>query len=204
MIGTTNLTFKKGSGSFICPTCGSTQDYLEKSVRRFFTIYFIPLIPLDSVGRFVECQACKDNFNTEVLSLDEETIMKARHGHFIEHCRRLMILMMLADGKASDNAFATINDRILRLGGSPFSEEEMDRSMEMALEAEISVSEYAFQIAPRLTDEQKEEICRCLFLVASADGDLGDIQQVMLQNLPGNLGLGEDVFREIVMRAAEE
>ena len=60
------------------------------------------------------------------------------------------------------------------------------------------------KIAHRLSEEEKREICRCMFLVASVDGDLGEQQQLMLQQLPSILGVSDDDFREIVAQAASE
>ena len=37
------------SGRFYCPSCGPDIRYQLKEVRRYFTLYFIPLIPLDRI-----------------------------------------------------------------------------------------------------------------------------------------------------------
>lgn len=39
-----------GEGEFYCPRCAATRRYLHKSARRFFTLYFIPLIPMKDMG----------------------------------------------------------------------------------------------------------------------------------------------------------
>ena len=66
--GTKGLTTRKGEGQFVCPACGSERRYLHKQVRRFFTLYFIPLIPLGIVGTYVECQGCSGTFDDVVLA----------------------------------------------------------------------------------------------------------------------------------------
>jgi hypothetical protein len=65
--GTKGITTSKGSGRFGCPACGGERGYIHKQVRRFFTLYFIPLIPLQIVGTYVECQGCGGTFNDTVL-----------------------------------------------------------------------------------------------------------------------------------------
>ena len=48
IFGTRGVTWNGESGEFVCPGCGgTTQQYTRKTIRRFFTLYFIPLIPLD-------------------------------------------------------------------------------------------------------------------------------------------------------------
>lgn len=56
-----------GSGTFYCPKCCSSQQYWHKRVRHFFALYFIPLIPLGTVGEYVQCQHCQTQFEPQVL-----------------------------------------------------------------------------------------------------------------------------------------
>ncbi len=65
--GTRGVTTSKGSGRFVCPACGADRSYTLKQVRRFFTLYFIPLIPLGILGTYVECQTCGGTFKPTVL-----------------------------------------------------------------------------------------------------------------------------------------
>ena len=65
--GTRGVTTSKGSGRFVCPSCGADRDYTLKQVRRFFTLYFIPIIPLGLLGTYVECRTCGGTFKDSVL-----------------------------------------------------------------------------------------------------------------------------------------
>ena len=55
-------------GMFLCPQCGADRHYAHKSMRRWFTLFFIPLIPLKTLGEFVECETCHSKYKTSVLS----------------------------------------------------------------------------------------------------------------------------------------
>jgi hypothetical protein len=57
------------AGSFTCPRCGPGRGYEHKQVNRWFTLYFIPVIPLGTVGEYVECQGCAATFGPEALRL---------------------------------------------------------------------------------------------------------------------------------------
>ena len=66
----TNARMKTvGSGQFFCPTCRQTRDYELKHAKRYFTLYFVPLIPMGDLGEFVVCQTCGMSFKPEVLKL---------------------------------------------------------------------------------------------------------------------------------------
>ena len=49
-----------GTGVFFCPGEGGDRNYEHKQARRWFTIFFIPLIPLKELGDFVECTSCEN------------------------------------------------------------------------------------------------------------------------------------------------
>lgn len=67
IFGRRTVTGSKGTGTFDCPQCGPAKPYNHRRQRRFFTLYFIPLIPLQTVGEYVECGGCKGTFKPEVL-----------------------------------------------------------------------------------------------------------------------------------------
>ena len=68
IFGTKGITSIQQKGSFHCPACGAGAQYHQKEVRRFFTLFFVPLIPLDKVAGYIECQRCGGTFKPEVLS----------------------------------------------------------------------------------------------------------------------------------------
>jgi flagellar biosynthesis protein FliP len=67
IFGTTGITSVKSKGSCHCPACGAGADYQQKSVTRFFTLFFVPLIPMGKVADFVQCERCGGTFKPEVL-----------------------------------------------------------------------------------------------------------------------------------------
>ncbi len=57
-----------GAGEFHCPRCGVDTPYRLVRPRRWFTFFFIPLIPLQHGETFVECTRCKGGFNEGILA----------------------------------------------------------------------------------------------------------------------------------------
>jgi len=68
IFGTKGITSIQKQGTFHCPACGAGANYTQKEVRRYFTLFFIPLIPLHKAGEYVECQRCGGSFKPEVLT----------------------------------------------------------------------------------------------------------------------------------------
>ncbi|HVT78678.1 MAG TPA: zinc ribbon domain-containing protein [Acidimicrobiales bacterium] len=57
------------TGTFCCPSCGVDRRYSHKQARRWFTAFFIPLIPLKVVGEYVQCTTCNSTYKPSVLTL---------------------------------------------------------------------------------------------------------------------------------------
>ncbi len=57
------------SGQFFCPRCRAMRTYNHQKGTRYFTLYFIPLIPMGDVGEFIECSVCGGMFQLDVLKM---------------------------------------------------------------------------------------------------------------------------------------
>lgn len=62
------------STEFFCPNCREHSECDHKAIKRYFTLYFIPLIPLGTVSEFVRCDTCERDFETTVLELSAADI----------------------------------------------------------------------------------------------------------------------------------
>ncbi|NLD75737.1 MAG: hypothetical protein GX643_03625 [Acidimicrobiales bacterium] len=51
---------------FFCPSCGGDRAGSRRSARRWFTLFWIPVVPLKSVGEVVECETCHTRFDPTV------------------------------------------------------------------------------------------------------------------------------------------
>ena len=62
--GTESLTH----GFFNCPHCLDKRTYMHRVVRRWFHIFWIPLIPLEK-SEYVACTVCNEAYEPTVLVL---------------------------------------------------------------------------------------------------------------------------------------
>ncbi|NWG17364.1 MAG: zinc-ribbon domain-containing protein [Chloroflexi bacterium] len=117
IFGTSARTKTIGEGLFYCPNCQETRRYELKQARQFFSLYFIPLIPLGEAGRFVLCQTCGMAFQPDVLNMKPQekppdlagliNTAKARleGGYPVEY----LVRDLTAAGLDREVAWATIN-----------------------------------------------------------------------------------------------
>ena len=57
----------ESSGNFHCPECDSEKLYSAISAKKYFTLYFLPLFPLETLGNYIKCDGCKKYFKPAVL-----------------------------------------------------------------------------------------------------------------------------------------
>jgi uncharacterized tellurite resistance protein B-like protein len=69
IFGTRGVTSTIKDGRFHCPQCDTEKSYRHRKVTQFFTLYFIPVIPLGAKGTYVECQSCRNTYIERVLEL---------------------------------------------------------------------------------------------------------------------------------------
>src|SRR5205085_10628167 len=109
-------TYTKGKpGEFHCPACSSTCGYRHRRVRRFFHVFWIPLIPLTVAGEYVECAQCKGTYKLEVL--EAATAIASGSGsqpvlpsisEAQRSVRRVLAMMTLADGRIDEGEITAI------------------------------------------------------------------------------------------------
>ena len=102
IFGTRGVRSTKATGTFNCPQCEVDRGYRHRKVTQFFTLYFIPLIPLGNKGEYVECNHCKGTFITRVLEHESEK-KEAYMALYEQAIRHAMVMIMLADGVIDPN-----------------------------------------------------------------------------------------------------
>ncbi len=67
LFGMTTRTKTLSSGPFYCRNEGGERNYLLLEARRWFTLFFIPVIPLKVLGELVQCSSCGVQYDPAVL-----------------------------------------------------------------------------------------------------------------------------------------
>jgi tellurite resistance protein len=177
IFGTRGVTYTRGQGTFHCPACGEAP-YRVRRVRRFFTLYFVPLIPLDLLGEYVECRRCKDTFKPAILELSPGAA--DFEAEFPVVTRRLMALMALADGEVSDEELETVREIYNDLAKEDLSRDEIAEEIEAARDDRRSVEDYTRSVIGSLNDRGKELVLSAALMVAAADGEFRDEERELV------------------------
>ena len=189
IFGTRGVTTTPQRGNFHCPSCSTTQSYALKRVRRFFTLYFIPVIPLDKLGEYVECLSCKDTYKSSVLDYDPAGRALDFEAEYHRAIKKVMIHMLLADGVVDDAEVKTAADIYQKVAGRQMEESALRREID---QLQRSGEDLAASLAPLqgcLDDEGKELALKAALFVAMADGEFQPEEKALLADIGSNLGM---------------
>jgi tellurite resistance protein len=183
-----------GEGTFHCPNCGGDRRYRRRTARRWFTFFFLPVIPLRRLGEAVECGACRTRFGVSVLRLPTvremtEALPAAMHA--------AVAMVLTADGPADDASRRRAVEAVRGYGDETYGDEALELALASSgphFEDEIA------QAGTQLAVEAKEWFLAQVVRVALADGPLTDGERPALHRVADRLGMtSAHAFGVIVM-----
>lgn len=198
IFGTRGVTTTPEKGDFNCPSCTSVQKYGLKRVRRFFTLYFIPLIPLDKLGEYVECVSCKDTYKPHILDYDPAANAEAVEAEYHSAIKKVMIHMLLADGVIDNAEVNTVLEVYHRITGSHIEKATLLDEISAIEKSKEDFSDTLLNLQGCLNDEGKEMVVKSALYVALADGEFQEEEKTMLTKIGTDLGMTQAHIQGVV------
>ncbi len=171
------------SGTFFCPTCGGDRPYELRQARRWFHLYYIPLIPAAVLGEQVRCGVCTTSFNRVVLDRPTSGQLSTL---LIDAARGVIVHVLRAGSAQSPDARAVAVAEVGRAGLPAYADQN--------LEADLGVvpgdlSQLLSALGGQLADTGKESLVGSAAKVALADGPLTDLERQVLVSTGASLGM---------------
>ena len=200
IFGTRGVKSTVKEGEFLCPQCATSQRYRHRKVRKFFTLYFIPLIPLGDQGEYVECQSCRGTFVPRVLEYKPDSGKNEFQSQYEKAMRHSMILMMLADGHIDEEELTMVLKIINNFGHNDITMGELKALVGVIERQNEPVGKYLTKIAPSLNEHGKELIIECAMAVAAADGNVDDSEIELIQDMAKAMEMSASHLRGILQQ----
>ncbi len=187
--GLKGVTSTANKGGFYCPTCNADAEYRLRRVRRFFTLYFIPLIPLNKVGEYVECDRCTNRYEASVLEYNPGEAAGQFRDLVYKTMLRTLSLVTIADGQIDDAEIEAIVTIFSGLTGIEIDELDVRRDIDEAQVQGDQLESFLTGIGPMLNDAGREMIIKACLCVATADGHFDDTEKAEVTRIAGYLGV---------------
>lgn len=203
IFGTRGVNSTIKDGEFLCPQCATTKPYKHKKVTRFFTLYFIPLIPMGQVGEFVECQTCKGTFVPRVLDYkpDGQNDFQAEYEKAMRHT---LVLIMLADGVIDDSEMLTVLLLINKFGHNDMTLEQLEEYVKEVEREKEPIDTYLKRVTPSLNEHGKEIIIKSALSVAAADGHIDKSETDLIHEMANTMEMPSSHVKGIFAEFNEE
>jgi uncharacterized tellurite resistance protein B-like protein len=246
IFGTRGIRSTIEEGNFQCPQCASEQKYKHKKVTQFFTLYFIPLIPISKKGTYVECQKCKNTYIERVLNMEAEIKMAAQEQEATPReqsvpvrdqkadippvvealpketvtpppvviaaaqqsksnailsekqkaMRKLLIMMILADGKVEDAEIKMFHKVYKELANDVVA--DIYKEIEIVKTENKLPHQYLREVASGLNDEGKNDLLKASMMIAASDGDIDPLEVRMVEQFGRALYMRPGTVKEII------
>jgi len=198
IFGTRGVKSTIKEGQFLCPQCATNKRFKHKKVTRFFTLYFIPLIPLGSAGEFVECQTCKGTFVPRVLDYNPQKAANDFQSVYEKAMRHSMVLMMLADGAIDKNEMEMVHKIINKFGHHDMTFDQLEQYVREVQRKQEPISTYLKKVKPSLNEHGKEMIIKCALAVASADGHIDSSEIKLIKEMAKTMEMSGSHLKGII------
>ena len=155
------------TGQFYCPRCASHRGYKLRRPKKWGHLYWIPIIPMEELGRYVECEGCNGAYQEIVLQHDPERAQREFEDNIARMLCQIMSLMAgerdRVSLRLSDQIAASIRD-ILKIEMSPAAIQAAVSNGANDLQSVLSDIE---QQAPSLSARGKDMVLRAAIAAAS-------------------------------------
>ncbi len=187
-------------GQFHCPHCEQTRAYQHICQKNYFTLFFIPLLPLDTFKEYVECKVCGNSFHPSVLEQPEQ--LPAHHYAL----RRIMadIVRTTSINEAHLNLMCQCYQAATE---TELSKADAQAALQAARDDPRDLLDYIRHIGAGLNAQGIDTVVMMMaqFLAhLSGQWPLLHEHRVMLNQMATELGIGADDIKDVFRRLQQQ
>jgi zinc-ribbon family len=172
-------------GIFFCRKCGGDRQYRHRIGRRWFTLFFLPLVPLTESGPHIQCTTCRARYVIEALNQPTTAQMQAA----LPAGMRAAAAAMLRSGDPDSPAARQRAIALITMAGSRgYDEFALDEDLgrpDGSLRCALN------QVGAQLTMQAREWYLADVIRIGMADGLLTDNERGAAQAIGFDLGMTE-------------
>jgi len=176
-IGGITIRFKEVRNVvFACPRCGVDRDGVLRSGRRWFTFFFIPLIPLKEIGHDVQCRTCHSSFDPRVLDAPTTAVISDQ----LVTAMRYAVAAMVRSGA---NSVARRDAAVRLMSETMAGYDEAQLDVDLTNTNEVQMEGWLRHFAGTLSPQGKEVFFSRIASIALAEGPFEDADRALLERI---------------------
>ncbi|MFI5098924.1 MAG: zinc ribbon domain-containing protein [Actinomycetes bacterium] len=173
-----------GIGEFHCPRCQADTEYRLVRPRRWFTMFFIPVVPLSWGEPYVECQRCNGAYREEIL----QAPTNKQFGYMLALGGRAMYAKAVAAGFAhSEHMIDRAVAQLRPLTGDGYNEANLVADVEAFGERDLG--EFLGPLAGNMMLQGREQLISGLVSFVQSDGGVPPAVESVVEEAAGQLQL---------------
>jgi hypothetical protein len=184
-------------GTFFCPHCGADRSYAHKRARRWFTLFFIPLIPLAVIGEYIQCDTCKKTYKTAVL--DALTTAQVQDTLFRVVRKSVTVLVRQVGSPGAEAAALAV---LSSFAGRAWTDDELAADVQHLDTSDLSAD--LATLASVSNEHGKERILEACVRVAATGGVIDSQARMTLDHIAAGLLMTAAHARGVIDQAVEQ
>jgi zinc-ribbon family len=189
-----------GQGAFHCQRCGGDREYRHLAGRRWFTLFFIPVIPLNRAGEHVRCTTCGTRYRMEVLSVPTAAQMQAA---LPAGMRAAALTMLRVGGASSGPARRRAIDAIKGAGLADYDGAALDADLSALAMPGQDLAGPLNRLTVQLAVPAREWFLAEAVRIGLADGMLSDDERSAAREIAAHLGMTPAQARGVIAMTEE-
>jgi hypothetical protein len=169
-----------------CQRCGGDRQYKRCTGRRWISVLFIPVIPLDRIAEHVQCGSCRTRYRIEVLNLPTSAQMLAA---LPAGSLAAVTLMLRAGDQASGQARERAIEVVTAAGLTGYDDVALSADLAAGDDPGRDLAVLLRPLAVQLTMPAPEWFLADVVRVGLADGPLTESERDAARRIAACLGL---------------
>lgn len=168
-------------------------------MKRYFTLYFIPLFPLGSSGQYVECANCTGTFGVEALSAPAPGAVQVASPSWDDLRRSLVVLLHNAQ-RMDAETLGRLRAWYEQQSQRPLAPETITTELRQAAEAGVQVEAFVKQVLGTVEENGKIFVLESGRDLLKLNGWLGNHERATLRNMARGLSIPVQVVETTLAR----
>ncbi|MDH3730351.1 MAG: TerB family tellurite resistance protein [Acidimicrobiia bacterium] len=187
-----------GEGMFHCPHDGGDRAYRLRQARRWFTFFWIPIIPLKVLGEFIECTSCQSAYDEKVLTMPTSAQIM---DNLANATRQAVVSMITADGVVDESEKRVGFEIMQRYSDTPYTMSDLEEDIRNRKHGDLALR--LGEVAGMLNEQGKENLLAACLEIAAADGSIDESELNEVRKAGLALGMSANHVKGVILHAQE-